>query len=364
MLPAIPPMTRFFAHLSCIVPFALAPLAALGARENPGGVACQMSVEGAAPVREVLYDRVSAPPPGWKESSGALRLNADWELDHSKPWFIEYQMQGGQFVSSGALSGNRDAVKWGLKIIEWGFSRMEPDGRFDHPDSYHSGAFFIESTAHGLLFLESSPLAEEFRNDIRNLKPRLLKAARWMMRPEVHAYNWPDPLPDTELRERKYAHRRYLNAAAVGETGILCGDKDLVAKSAWFVNDGIAFQQPDGVNPERWGHDTSYQAVGLMYACRYYRMVADDALRARMFPMMTKGFDWLLPRIQADGSVDMTGNTRTGPAQELSRAGKPKGQDYRATVESLANWGSLTGSAASTAAAERVAAHIKSGGAQ
>lgn len=324
-------------------------------------VSRQAAVEAGTPVKESLYDPLTLPSK-WNESSGALRLNTEWERDHSKPWFIEYQMQGGQFVSAGALTGNRDAVKWGLKIIDWGFSRMNPDGLFDHPDSYHSGAFFIESTAHGLLLLEASPLAVEFRDSIERIKPLLLAAAKRMVRPEVHAYNWPEPIPGTEQRERKYAHRRYLNAAAVGETGVLCDDAGLVKKSAWFVEDGIAFQQPDGVNPEKGGHDTSYQAVGLMYACRYYRIVADGRMRERMFPMMRKGFDWLLPRIKPDGSVDMTGNTRTGLAMELSRAGKPKEQDYRATVESLANWGWLTESAAFMAAAERVAGYIKSGG--
>ena len=325
------------------------------------GAAEQRSPEDLTVVKDALYRTMPPPPEGWRTASGALRLNEEWEKDHSKPWFIEYQMQGGQYVSAGVILDNRDEVDWGLKIIEWGFSRMSQEGCFDHPDSYHSGAFFIESTAHALFLLQDSPMSGDFAVRIDALKPKLLAAVRHMIRPEIHAYNWPEPSPDTEQRERKYAHRRYLDAAAIGETGVLCGDPELVRKSEWFVKDGIAFQKEDGVNPEKGGHDTSYQAVGIMYALRYYQLVANKRLRTEMTPMVGKGLDWLAKRISPDGSIDMSGNTRTGPTQELSRAGKPKGQDFRAMVEAFAHWGWLTGNDKFMAVAERITRFMRSG---
>ena len=51
---------------------------------------------------------------------------------------------------------------------------------------------------------------------------------------------------------------------------------------------------------------------------------------------------WLLSRIQLDGSIDATGNTRTGPAGELGRNGKPKVLDYHTTAVALAHWARLT----------------------
>jgi hypothetical protein len=114
-------------------------------------------------------------------------------------------------------------------------------------------------------------------------------------------------------------------------------------KSVWLIRNGIAFQFPEGVNPERGGHDTSYQALGLLYACRYYQLVADEKMRAELKPTLDKGFAWLLGRIGADGKIDGTGNTRTGPAAELGRNGKPKQLDYRTTGIVLAYWAQLGG---------------------
>lgn len=143
-------------------------------------------------------------------------------------------------------------------------------------------------------------------------------------------------------------------AAGRGEAGVLCGEKQLIENSAAFIRNGIAFQRPDGLNPEEGGADHHYQALGLLYACRYYRIVADDALRAEMRPMLNKAFAWLLARVRADGSVDVTGNARTGFGQEMAHERKPKGMEYRLTTLSLAHWAQLTQNAALEATARRV----------
>jgi hypothetical protein len=232
---------------------------------------------------------------------------------------------------------------------------MEADGSFKHPDSYHSGSFFIEATAHSILLLENSPWRAEFTEQINGFKPKLLAAARWMIRPNIGAPNWPDDEHYPKMfGERRYAHRRFLDAAALGETAVIFNDQPLMEKSVWLIHNGIAFQQPDGVNLERGGHDTSYQALGLIYACRYYQLVADDAMRAEMKPVLDKGFAWLLTRIQPDCSIDGTGNTRTGPAGEQGRNGKPKQLDYQTTAVVFAHWAQLTGDPSWEKAARRV----------
>jgi hypothetical protein len=220
---------------------------------------------------------------------------------------------------------------------------MEPDGEFKHPDAYHSASFFVEAVVHAILMLESSPWRAEFAADIEGFKPKLLAAARWMIRPDIDALNWPDDNNYPRIfGERRYAHRRFLDAAAIGGVGLIFNDKPLIEKGVWLIRNGIAFQQPDGVNPERGGPDTSYQALGLVYACRYYQTIADDATRAEMIPTLEKGYAWLLGRIQADGDIDATGNTRTGVSGEPSRDGKPKRLDYHTTAVSIACWAQLT----------------------
>lgn len=271
-------------------------------------------------------------------------MNLQWEADHSRPWYIEYQKEGRNFITAGLACGNKDSVRWGLKILAWGFSRMEPDGEFKHPDCYHSASFLVEAAAHSILLLEASPWRDEFAGETNAIKPKLLAAARWMVRPDIDALNWPDDNNYPRIfGERRYAHRRFLDAAALGETGLIFHDDALLKKSVWLIRNGIALQHADGVNPERGGHDTSYQALGLLYACRYYQIVADEAMRAEMQGMLDRGFEWMLGRVRPDGSIDATGNTRTGPAAEPSRDGKPKGIDYHTPAICIAYRARLAG---------------------
>ena len=78
-----------------------------------------------------------------------------------------------------------------------------------------------------------------------------------------------------------------------------------------------------------------------MYACRYYQMVADRTVRIEMEPILQKGFAWMVSRIRPDGTIEDSGNTRTGPGAELGRRGKPKTVDFQATAMCLAHWGWL-----------------------
>lgn len=78
---------------------------------------------------------------------------------------------------------------------------------------------------------------------------------------------------------------------------------------------------PERVNPEKGGTDTSYHAVGLLFAATYYTLLADEPLRAAMRPMADRGLAWLMVRVRPDGTVDQTGNTRIGFDQERGPLG-------------------------------------------
>lgn len=351
-----------YAFALCILVLLPAPAAVLYAADAPPavlGTAGDLALETGAFMKETAHAGHRSPPADWQTQSGALRMNANWETDHALRWFIEDQQLGGDYVAAGLALGNPDQTRWGLKVLQWGFAHMEDDGLFRHPDCYHSASFFIEASAHALLLMEASAGRAEFIQQTQALKPKVLTAARWMTRADVRARAWDDPSPkDSTLprcpSERPYGHRRYLDAAALGEAGVLCHDRELIEKSAAFIRDGIAFQRPDGANPEKGGADHHYQALGLLYACRYYRIVADDALRAEMRPMLDKAFAWLAARVKPDGSIDATGNARTGFGQEKARNGKPKGLEYRFTALSLAQWAQLTHNAALESTARRV----------
>ena len=319
------------------------------------GVVANYAFETGGLMQQIARERWKTLPTGWQSSSGALGQNAAWETNKSLPWYVEHQKDGRDYIAAGLAFGDKDLVRWGLKILEWGWAQMTPDGEFKHPDSYHSASFLVEATANSILLIEASPWRVEFAPRTEAMKPKLLTAARWMIRPDIDALNWPDDFNYPRIfGERRYAHRRFLDAAALGQVAVLCHDRPLLWKTTWLVRNGIALQHPDGVNPERDGHDTSYQAYGLMYACRYYELAADDAMRAELKPTLDKAFAWLLGRIGPDGKIDGTGNTRTGPAAEPGRNGKPKQLDYYNTGISLAHWAQLTRNPALETAALRV----------
>jgi hypothetical protein len=308
------------------------------------GVAANLAFETSPLMREFAHADQKTLARDWQNLSGAIALNACWETNNALPWFIEYQKEGRDWVTAGLAADDKDKVRWGMKILAWGWARMESDGSFKHPDNYHSASFFIEATAQSIFLLEASPWRSDFKQQLSEFKPKLLAAAQWMIRPDIDALNWPDDNNYPRIfGERRYAHRRFLDAAALGQVAFLFTNQLLMNKSVWLVRNGIAFQFPDGVNPERGGHDTSYQALGLLYACRYYQLVANDRMRVELKPTLDKGFAWLLGRIGADGKIDGTGNTRTGPAAELGRNGKPKQLDYHTTAVVFAHWAQLTG---------------------
>jgi hypothetical protein len=165
--------------------------------------------------------------------------------------------------------------------------------------------------------------------------------------------------PDVEAKGRKsnnpYTHRRYLVAAALGFTGVLNNDAALIGKSAEYIHDGLARQDPAGFNLEKKGYDSSYHAVGLSFAIRYYSIVADAGLRHELEPMINKGLAWLNTRIEPDGSVDSTGNTRTGLGQEVGRNLKTKTMSYGSAYRAYAEWGMITGDKALQNTAQKLA---------
>ena len=121
-----------------------------------------------------------------------------------------------------------------------------------------------------------------------------------------------------------YTHRFYLDADAIGETGILLHNDAMVCASRDYVRRGIARQGPERVQPGegRLRHQLlrGQAAVrgDLLHARRGRRAArrhATDGGRA---------LAWLAARVRADGTVDQTGNTRTGFGQERGPQGNIK----------------------------------------
>jgi len=279
-------------------------------------------------------------------------VNRAWDVDHSGNIYIEEQRNGGDLILGGICANNQSAIKRGFTILKWGFDRQRPDGSFETKNPFHSTSFFVEATAHAFLLLQTSPYGGTYSRQIADLKPRLQQAAHWMIQPDVM---------DEGMREnQKFTHRRYLVACALGETGVLCHDRELVRHSEDFCRDGISLQSPEGYNPERGSYDSSYNSLGLVYAEQYYTLVADEDLRPPLFSMLQRGVAWQASRVNPDGSENTTGNSRVAGVQtETDRSGTPKhiavGQIFRC----FSYWAQISGDEKYEALAEQVAANAK-----
>ena len=268
-----------------------------------------------SPVFMELVNVARQAPSDWRERSGAVSLNQEWEKSGGEKWFVELQREGGRWVEAGVAHRNREAIEWGLKQLQWGFARMQPDGSFACDDAFHSSSFLIESASHSVRLVESSSYAEELKPQVDALKPPLLKCAMWM----ISSANF-----RAAENQRIYTHRRFLLGSGLMQCGIIHNHAELKRVAQYFIEDGIRLQRADGAFPEKEGHDSSYHAVAMIYLQRLLLAAPDEVRKPAWNAAADRGMKWLLGRIDQNGHVSVAGNTRTGSGQEVGRTGAIK----------------------------------------
>jgi len=270
-------------------------------------------------IAHVLYQHLSSFSKSMA-SSGANGANVAWEGNQAKTWYIEQQRYGEQLVIGGLIKNDPKAIQAGFKMFDWGFAHQASDGSFPGTgDAFHSTSFFVEAVAHTLLIIQQSPQSQKYAQKVAQYTPLVHRAALWMISPKV----WERGIKNNQ----PYTHRRYLVAAALGITGKLTGDRQLINYAQTSIADGLSLQRKDGVNPEKGGFDTSYQMVGVVYAERWVTYFPQDDLTPKVKEMIDRALLWEKARILPSGEISKEGNTRTG-GQETGRVGKVKDVDY------------------------------------
>ena len=277
--------------------------------------------------------------------SGAVGVNAAAEANPGSEWFVEQQRYGGDLVQAGVHLQSQDLVDYGWLLIDWGFNREAADGSFPGTgDAFHSASMFVEAAARALLLQKESNIAR-YQAVIASHANKLHAAALWMTLPEVKRVG--------KKHDSPYTHRRWMLAAALGETAELVGDHRLAVEAEEYAREGISLQQQDGINPEKGGFDASYQSVGLTYAERYAVVCHDESLRRQILDMIVKGLRFEQSLIENDGSLSLSGSTRT--PTETARSGKKKTVDYGMTVQAFSLGYQLTKEPSFEGTAELVA---------
>jgi len=256
-----------------------------------------------------------------------------------------------KMIARGIADGNVNLIDRGVKGIEYGFAQQNPDGSFrngmgvavDDPDALEANTFFLQAVGHGYLLLAQSEYKGQFLPRLDALKPKINKALEWLL-----------PRKDTLWAKAKSAPNRLVfDALAFELNGIVLNNKSYQETGDWFVREYLKSQRPDGVFVEHGGHDSSYQAAGMLKV-QIYALYCDDlALRDQINAAVHKGIAWEKTRILDTGEVSITGNTRTGNRQEKF-AGEYKVVSYPEVVECLLYYAKLNGDSRSEALARKV----------
>lgn len=263
-------------------------------------------------------------------------------------WFLEAQRAGATDLYDAVLRPNLDAglAAAGLKLFHFGLARQSANGTF--PGSawpFHGTALFLAEAVPALVVFSRSALAAQFSAELGWEIPRLRRAAYAMVR----SVGGPSRIDD-----RTKNHRFFEAAIALGAVGTLTGDRTLTSWSAKYAWKGIRMQRPDGVMPEDGGHDSGYQAQGMVSAARYLQLVATGTLHAALLSALQRGERWELSRILPDGSIDQRGDTRTAGCREHDPSGHCKTAFYAPIFSALAHWAAISGDAHYAAVARLV----------
>jgi len=234
-------------------------------------------------------------------------------------------------------------------MFDWGFAQQNADGSFcTTEDKFHSTSMFVESVSYSLLALKESPYSDQYAAVAERYKPALQSAAKWMIQADVLERGLSNNSP--------YTHRDYVVASALGLTGKLTGDQDLIDYGNQQIIAGLVRQTEEGVNPEKDGHDSSYQMAGVNYAMRWLAHFANNTLAPAVTKMLSKALMWEESRILETGEVSAEGNTRTG-GQEVTRIGEEKHINHREIIHGFSYAASLTGDLRWEADARKVASY-------
>lgn len=285
-------------------------------------------------IADLLYARPSSTY-SLMDTHGAYNANRDYALGNSELWYIGEQRFGTNALIAGLLHNDSLAIDAGLQMWDWGFAQQLGDGSFAHTgDSFHSTSLFVQSVSYGLLTLQESD-SDYYAGIVAQYLPGLQSAARWMLQEDV----WDRGISNN----RPYTHRNYLVGTALGLTGKLTGDSELLHHADDIIAQSLTLQLSNGVNPEKGGSDTSYQMAGALAAMRWLTHFETDSLAGEVAEMINQALRWEESMILTTGEISTEGNTRTGQNQELTRSGQTKQVNHRDVIYGFSYWASMTG---------------------
>ncbi|HZT97603.1 MAG TPA: hypothetical protein VFB34_12285 [Chloroflexota bacterium] len=257
-------------------------------------------------------------------------------------WYIEDQRYGSPDVIAGVLHENDALIRTGLKMFDFGFNREARNGSFPGSHGlFHGTAMFAAEAGPALLVLKSwtkeKSLGAATVKHVDWQISKLKKAVRYMVK---SWYRKPGHIDDGGKEERFFEA-----AIALQSTGEMTSSKRLKGWASMYAREGMRMTQANGVWTENRGHDSTYQAIGLVYGTRYLMLVSGTSIYKSVYETVAKGEAWELSRVHKNGTMNRQGDDRTGPTcPERDGSGKCKTVDYSAIAGALMRWSVISGS--------------------
>jgi hypothetical protein len=107
-----------------------------------------------------------------------------------------------------------------------------------------------------------------------------------------------------------------LNALAYHSCGLLTGNLEAMLATSGLVDMALTMFLADGYFMERGGWDTSYQGVSLL-AGNDLMLVGYPDTSGELEAVLRSAAHWLTSRIDSEGRLDWSGNTRTCGGGEI-----------------------------------------------
>ena len=303
-------------------------------------LASSVSAQELALLKKMPADLLRYTGGAWPDADGMVSYNRD---GFRSP---EFQRGAMHHLIRAVVRGDRRAVERTWQAIDATFERQTEQGHFSRDGAPHGGpsavAFWLADAGQALLILRESPLGPDYDHRIREVTPRIRRAARWLAQPRYQEY--------LASEDVDAPNRLLFDALAYGLSGSLTGDDELEQIGRHFVDLAMArYRACDGVFLENGGPDSSYQAVAVLKLQVWAVHFPDNNLSAAI----DRAVAWEVGRVEADGRVDTTGNTRTGLGQELWM-GHAKDVNLSEVTLCLLYHYTRTGNEQSLAAARRI----------
>ncbi len=288
-------------------------------------------------------------PPELLRYTGGARPDADGMVGYNQQGAFrspEFQRGAMHYMVRAIVRNDPRCVEEGWRAIDATMREQTEEGGFSRKGAPHGGpsaaAFWLADLSQAVLVLRESPMGPQYKDRIDALTPKIRTAARWLAEPRYQ-----DRL---KTEDAEAPNRLLFDALAYGLSGVLAGDEELQETGRRFVDLAMTQYRPcDGAFLEKGGCDSSYQAVTALNLQIWALHFPDPKLEAAI----DRAVRWEVGRVEADGRIDVTGNTRTGHGQEKWQ-GHEKGVNLSEITLCLLYYHARTGDQLSLAAARRI----------